>query len=115
VVGFEGTARATLFPSGTEHEMLNDQLAPSFKKIRQRFLAVCAFEDVFLLDFDPGQFAALPVDFIALASQLLLLDEQLLASHLPFRCGYHFWTFYGARFHDEISPLIRVFASSLGW
>jgi hypothetical protein len=36
VVGFEGAAHATFFLSGTEHEMLHDELAATGEKIRER-------------------------------------------------------------------------------
>jgi hypothetical protein len=55
--------------------MLHDKLAATGEKIRERFRAVWSFKDILLFDFDPGQFAALPVYFIALASELLLLDQ----------------------------------------
>jgi hypothetical protein len=88
--------------------MLNDQLAAPLEKIRECFLAIRAIEEVFLLDLDPWQLAALPVHLIALASQCLLLDEQFFAGRFPFRWRYQLPTFYGARFHDEIPPLLRV-------
>jgi hypothetical protein len=104
VVGFEGAAHATFFPSGTEHEMLHDELAATGEKIRERFRAVWSFKDILLFDFDPGQFAALPVYFIALACELL-----------PIPSATQLWTFFAARFHDEISPLLRVLGIPLGW
>ena len=55
----ERAADAALAPAGTEHEMLDDQLAMSAKEVGEGFLPVRPFEDVRLLDLDPRQRAPL--------------------------------------------------------
>src|SRR5262249_50689573 len=70
------------------HEMLDDQLAASVKEIGERLLATRAIEDVFLLDFDPGQLAALAAQLIAQPSQLLLLAQMLLTRSDPLVSGH---------------------------
>jgi hypothetical protein len=95
--------------------MLNDQLAPSFKKIRERFLAVCASKTYSFSTLTQGNSRRCRSTSSRWRVSCFSLMSSSLRSRLPFRCGYRFWTFYGARFHDEISPLIRVFEISLGW
>jgi hypothetical protein len=58
VVGQERAALAPFFPVGTEHEMVDDQLAAAGEEIRERLLAVRTVEDVIPLDSFPRQFAA---------------------------------------------------------
>ena len=67
VVGQERAALASFFPAGSEHEMINDQLAAAGEKIGERLRTVRAFEDVVLLDAFPRQFAPLPAQFVPLA------------------------------------------------
>ena len=47
------------FPAGTEHEVIDDQLAAAVEQIGERYLAVGTFEDVGFFNFFPRQFAAL--------------------------------------------------------
>src|SRR6266403_1746097 len=53
------TAGASLLPLGTKHEVMDDKLTASVEQVAQRHRAVDAFEDIVLLDLDPGQGAAL--------------------------------------------------------
>src|SRR5262249_14367171 len=71
VVGEERAARTSLFPSRTKHEMVDDQLAPAIEKVRQSFLSLWTLEHVVLLDLDPGQFAPLPAELVALVGECL--------------------------------------------
>src|ERR1044071_7646986 len=57
VVGQKRTALATFLPAGTEHEMVNNQLAPSVEKISQGFLTVRSLENILLIDLDHRQLA----------------------------------------------------------
>lgn len=66
VIGQEGTAWAAHFPFGTEHEVVNDELAAIAKETGKRLFTVWAVEDVILLNLDPGQRLALTAKFIVL-------------------------------------------------
>jgi hypothetical protein len=63
--------------------MRDDQLAAAFEQVEQRRGAVGSLEHVLLLDRDHRQHAALHVQRVAAAGQLLLLGQQLLASGQP--------------------------------
>src|SRR5260221_9492867 len=84
------TAGASLVPFGTEHEVIDDELAASVEKVGERHRALGAFEDIVLLDLDPGQRAALFRQAVALARPPLLfggkrtprLDPSLLRNNL---------------------------------
>src|SRR6266542_3702915 len=99
MVGQERAAWATLLPSWTKHEMINDQLAPSVEEVGERLLAVRPLEDIRLLQSDPGQLPTVPAQLIALVRELLLFPEQLFASRNPFFLGNDFVVLNpGARF-----------------
>lgn len=53
VVGSERAADAPRRPAGTEHEMMDDQLAAPIKQIGERLLPVRSFENILLLYLDP--------------------------------------------------------------
>ena len=55
VVAKHRTNLAAFRPVGSEHEVINDQLATIGKQIAQRFFAVGPVERVFLVDFLPRQ------------------------------------------------------------
>ena len=69
--------------SGTEHEMLDDQLDAAVEKIGERLLAVRPVEDILLLDLDPRQLAPSGAELVAQPGEFLLLDEQCLARGKP--------------------------------
>ena len=59
MVGQEGAAGAARLPTGTEHEMIDHQLAAAVEELAERLLSLRRLEDVVLLDLDPGQGCAL--------------------------------------------------------
>src|SRR6185312_810353 len=71
MVGQEGTGLASFFPVGSEHEVIDDQLAVASKQISKCFRAVLAFENVVFFDAFPRQFAPLPAQFIPSTSEFL--------------------------------------------
>src|SRR5271170_5214721 len=77
------TARATLFPSRTEHEVVHDQLAAAAEQLGQCLRSAGRIEDVVLLHADPGQLAALRAQRVPLARESLLLGQQILARGQP--------------------------------
>src|SRR5712664_3441681 len=69
-------AGASLLPIGTEHEVIDDELTASVEQVAERHLAVDTFEDVVLLDLDPGQGPPLLRQAVALARPGLLLRQK---------------------------------------
>jgi hypothetical protein len=94
---------AALFPAGTKHEMLNEQLAAPLEKIGQRFPAIRAFEDVVLLDADPGQFAPAGTDLVPQAGESFFLLQEFLAGNEPLLVGNDRMKFeaFGSRVSDH--------------
>jgi hypothetical protein len=64
-------------------EAVDDQLTPTFEDVKQADPSIGAFEPVFLLDRHSRHSPPLGGEGITGAGQLLLLDQQLLASGLP--------------------------------
>src|SRR6516164_3983831 len=64
IVGEERAARASFFPSRTEHEVIHNELAATVEQVVQRYLSLRAIEDVVLLDLLPRKFAALAAEII---------------------------------------------------
>ena len=60
VVGPEGAALAADIVFGSEHEVVDDELALVLEELGERLLALRAFEDVVLLDPLPRQLASCP-------------------------------------------------------
>src|SRR5436190_2028152 len=96
MIGKIRAARAALFPAGTEHEVIDDELATAFEQFGERLFAARAVEYVVLVNLDPGQFAPPPAQLVAGAGELLLGDEMRLARSKPFvlrddlvRCEVH--------------------------
>src|ERR1700733_3054493 len=89
--------------AGLEEGAIEDQLTPPFKEGKQAGLARGAFESVVLLDCQPRHAPARRGHRITGASQLLLLDQQLLARLLPLLRRYDRW-----RLHSVLSLLVSV-------
>lgn len=53
MIGQKRAALATLLPIGTEHEMIDNELAAAGKKIGECFLSFRSIKHIVLLDFDP--------------------------------------------------------------
>src|SRR5271165_6971715 len=53
MIELEGATNAALAPAGTEHEMLDDQLAASAEEVGEGLLPVRPVENIRLLDLDP--------------------------------------------------------------
>jgi hypothetical protein len=95
--------------------MVNNQLAAACEEIGERLRAVRTFEDVILFDPDPGQFAALPAQFVPLARQFLFGGQVRQARLEPFVLGYYFVACFGCSHriflsvwlgHGHTSPLV---------
>src|SRR2546422_5573121 len=98
MIGHERAAPAALLPPGSEHEMIDNQLAASGEKVGQRLLAVWPVEHIGLLHLDPGQFTALGTQLIAQPGEFLFLDQELLARGEPLVSRYD-----SVVLHDSIS------------
>ena len=90
VVGQERAGLASFFPVGSEHEMVDDQLAAAGEQIGERLRAVRAFEHVVLLDPFPRQFAALPAQFVPFPGEFLFSGQVRQARLQPFVSRHHF-------------------------
>jgi len=75
----EGAVLATLVPVGGEHEVIDDELAPTVEELGQRLPALRPVEDVLLLHLLPRQGAPLPGELVAKPRELLLLREEFPA------------------------------------
>jgi hypothetical protein len=67
---------APVVPLGVEHEVVDDELRAALEQVEQRPRAVGALELVGLCDLDHRELAALGVEPVALAGEVLLLVEQ---------------------------------------
>src|SRR5260370_24521438 len=83
-----GTTWAALLPARAEHEVVDDQLTFAAKEIGERFFSVGAVEDVVLFNFDPGKFAALGVECIALAGERSFPGRGFLSAFWPLWIRY---------------------------
>ena len=84
MIGQIRAARAALLPAGTEHEVIDDELALAAEQIGQGFLAVRTVEHVSLFDLFPRQRAALAGELVARFRECFLLGEIGLARGDPF-------------------------------
>ena len=76
--------RAALVPTGVEHEVADDELAPALEQIEEADPALGAIELVVLVDLDHRKPATLGVERISLPRELLFLRQQRLARDQPF-------------------------------
>jgi len=65
MIGQVRAAFATLLPPRAEHEMIDNELTASVEEIGQRFFPIRSFEQIFLVDLDPRQFAPVPAYVVA--------------------------------------------------
>src|SRR5438105_1719684 len=83
MVDFERAADAALLPAGTEHEMLDDQLAAAVEQVGERLLALRTIEHIGLFDLDPWQVAPLRAQLVAQTGEFLFLGQMRLARGQP--------------------------------
>jgi len=103
MIGGHRAAGATLFPVRAKHEMVDDELASAVEKGRESFLSARGIEDVVLLDFDPGQLAALGAERVAQMGEFFLLRQEFLASRKPVCSRHGFRIRYLDSAHDDFS------------
>src|ERR1700751_3171831 len=94
LVGPEGAAAAGMVgpaeDAGFEEGAVDDQLAAALEEVEEAGFAVGAVELVQLLDGHPWHAPTLGGEGIALAGELFLFGQQVLASGEPFIPGYDF-------------------------
>ena len=88
LVDLERAPDAALGPVGSEHEVLDDELAASVEQVGERPRAVRRVEHVGLVQPDPGQRAALGVEFVAHPGEGLFPGQELLAGREPLIARY---------------------------
>jgi hypothetical protein len=71
MVHIERAAWAALLPVGSEHEVVNDELASTLEKIRERYFPMRPVEHVILLDLYPGKLSPFSADSIFLTREFL--------------------------------------------
>ena len=103
MVDVKRTAHAIRLPSGSEHEMLYQQLATALEEIGQRLRAARALEDVVLLDANPGQIAPLGVNLVPQPGEFFLLLQEFRAGNKPLVAGNNRVVFeaFGGRVDDH--------------
>src|SRR5262249_32788637 len=89
MIGQERATRTSFLPFGTEHKVINDQLAPSVEKLGECRLPFRPVENVVLLDLDPGQLAPLPAEFIAPPRELFSFCQEGATRPDPFLPRYN--------------------------
>jgi hypothetical protein len=83
MIGQERTADAS-FPELTPpHEVIHDELTAVSEQFGKGLLSIGCLEDIFLVDFDPGQARRLLVHCVARMDQLFFLFKQ------TFRAAVH--------------------------
>jgi hypothetical protein len=65
MVHLERAANAALLPFGTEHEMLDHQLAPAAKEVAECLFAVRPLKNITFFDLHPGQFTTFLAHLVA--------------------------------------------------
>src|SRR5438045_9541903 len=91
MIGQVRAALAAFLPSGTKHQMINNQLTAAIEQIRQRFLSIWSVEHIFFVDLDPGQLTTRRTERVTLTSKLFLPHEQVLPNDEPFSFRSDFW------------------------
>src|SRR5262245_27077306 len=77
-VGPERAVRATGLVVRTEHEVVDDQLAPTIEELSQRLRSCRRVEDVVLLDPLPRELTPSSAQLVAQPAELFLACEQFL-------------------------------------
>src|SRR5215469_3389361 len=95
MIGEVGAALATLLPSRTEHEVIDDELALIGKQLGEGLLAVARVEDIRLVHLDPRQSTTLSAQPVACAGELLLSGEKTFARGEPFLFRYDLVRLHG--------------------
>lgn len=84
MIGHEGATRAAFLPFRPKHEMVNEQLAATGKKIVQRNCAARGVKDIVFADLLPGQIPPFGSEQILETDDFLFLGQQRLAGGEPF-------------------------------
>ena len=94
LVGTEGAAAAGMVGpaehAGFEEGAVDDQLTTALEQVEQARFAPGAVEFVLLLHGQPGHTSTLGGQRVALARELFLLGQQVLASRKPFISRHYF-------------------------
>src|SRR6202011_2402423 len=76
VVGPERAGLAPFLVIGTEHKVIDDELAPFLEELGQRLLAQGTVEDVLLVNSLPWELAPLSAQFVPQSGEFLFLREE---------------------------------------
>src|SRR5271166_2513931 len=79
VIGDERAARANMVGARRQHEMIDGELAAAAEQVTERACTLGPFEDVGLVDPDPGQLPALGAERAEFVGHGALLGEKRLA------------------------------------
>src|SRR5258708_32101211 len=90
VVRPERATRASLFRFRTKHEVIDDQLRSSRKKVGQGLLAVRSLENVLLVHSLPRQFAPLLTKLVTQSSKFLFLCQKMRPTPGPLLLRHNF-------------------------
>ena len=88
-VGSQRAVRASRVGTGFKHEVIDDQLALSVKKLRQRLFPLWSLEHVFFPYRLPRQVPSLLVELVLQSRELLLLRQERLARRKPLLVRNH--------------------------
>src|SRR5580704_11439641 len=103
MISEERTTRAALFPSRPQHEVIDNQLASSVKKLGQRLFSLWPLKGVWLFHLFPRQLPPLPAQFVTQLRELFLFLQQLLSRFKPLILRYHLWSNRPTAGHDDLS------------
>ena len=88
IIGPEGTARTTLIPIGSVHEVIHNELTLVGKQVGQRLNSLRALEFVVFLDPDPRQLTTFLRECVARFGKRFFFAEKLLPSPQPVYARY---------------------------
>ena len=85
VIDVERAGRAALVPLRIEHEVVDDELAPTFEQVEQLDCAGRSCERVRLFDLDQRQGPAPGCQLVAAPGEFFFAREQIAARDQPLR------------------------------
>src|ERR1017187_7184602 len=84
-------SRTTLRPRRVEHEVIDDELPAAVEKALEGLFSFRAIEEIVLFDLHHGKPAPAGIYPVAMLSEILLKNQELLSLGEPFLLQHDFW------------------------
>src|SRR5262245_47137492 len=84
VISPEGAVRASIFPLGCEHEVINGKLVSRAEQLDQALLAIRPLKDIGLVDILPGELTPLTGELVPELRKFFLLPQKIRTRFQPF-------------------------------